>query len=518
MTALQPDWPFMVSTPRTLVNRATLLMLATLLLASASPECWAGPAYRITFSSDVRAQPFTGRVYLFFALPPAQPRTQLNWFQPPPILAADVTAWKPGEPLLLRADDPHTLIFPAQFGSLNFSGYRVQALARFNPLDRESTQGAGNGFSAPAPVPAQDATVSLSIDQVIPSVPFEETEWTKRLVVRSELLSDFHGRDVFLTGAVTLPRNYRKHPDRHFPTIFEVPGFGGTDRAGWRTSPIAEANDRGVEFLRVMLDPSCPLGHHVFANSANNGPVATALVTEFLPALDREFRSIARPEARFLTGHSSGGWSSLWLQINDPDVFGGVWSTAPDPVDFRDFQRINLYRPGENMYVDPQGNRRPLARHGEQTLLWYDDFSRMEQVLGPGGQLHSFEAVFSPRGADGTPARLWNRESGEIDPDVARAWEAYDIRLVLERNWLTLGPQLAGKIHIFMGEQDTFLLEGATSLLKESLQQLGSDAVVEIHPDKDHGSLMTRSLRDRIRREMTSAFLKHFPEWPAGVP
>ncbi len=37
------------------------------------------------------------------------------------------------------------------------------------------------------------------------------------------------------------------------------------------------------------------------------------------------------------SGHSSGGWSSLWLQIEHPEVFGGVWSLAPDPVDFRDF-------------------------------------------------------------------------------------------------------------------------------------------------------------------------------------
>src|SRR5690606_29624520 len=134
----------------------------------------------------------------------------------------------------------------------------------------------------------------------------------------------------------------------------------------------------------VMLDPSCPLGHHVFADSENNGPVGEALITELIPEFDRQFRSIPQSDARFLTGHSSGGWSTLWLQITYPDVFGGVWSTAPDPVDFRDFQRINIYRPGENMYVDAQGGRRPLARVNGRTALWYDDFDWMEHVLGPG--------------------------------------------------------------------------------------------------------------------------------------
>jgi hypothetical protein len=200
--------------------------------------------------------------------------------------------------------------------------------------------------------------------------------------------------------------------------------------------------------------------------------------------------------------------------VTHPDDFAGTWSTAPDPVDFRDFQRINLYRPGENMYVDTAGKRRPLARRGDRVLLWYKGFADMEWTLGYGGQLHSFEAVFSPRGKDGKPLLLWNRKTGRIDTNVAKTWEEYDIRLVLERNWKTLGPQLAGKLHVHVGDQDTFYLDGATVLLKQSLEKLGSDAVVEIHVGKDHGSLMTPQLRARIRREMVATFLKHHPDWP----
>jgi len=181
-------------------------------------------------------------------------------------------------------------------------------------------------------------------------------------------------------------------------------------------------------------------------------------VTEWLPEFERRFRSVAAPHGRFVTGHSSGGWSSLWVQVSHPDVFGGVWSTAPDPIDFRDFSRIDVYRRGENAYRDPAGHRRPIARKGESEVrLWLDDFDHMETVLGPGGQMQSFEAVFSPRGDHGAPRPLWSRTTGEIDPVTARAWEAYDINLVLERNWPTLGPKLRGKLHIHMGEIDTFL-------------------------------------------------------------
>ena len=129
----------------------------------------------------------------------------------------------------------------------------------------------------------------------------------------------------------------------------------------------------------------------------------------------------------------------------------------------------------------------------------------MDDVIGWGGQLGSFEAVFSPLDHDGPPRKLWDRSTGAIDPEVAKAWEAYDIRLVLERNWPVLGPKLKGKLHVITGDLDTFYLEGAVKLLKESLTKLGSDAVVEIVPNRDHGTLLDPELAKRLDREMNAA-------------
>src|SRR5262249_32199048 len=197
-----------------------------------------------------------------------------------------------------------------------------------------------------------------------------------------------------------------------------------------------------------------------------------------------------------------------------PDVFGGVWSTAPDPVDFHDFQQINLYQPGVNMFRDEKGERRPLARSGGKPSIWYQNFSDMEELMGHGGQLAPFQAVFSPREPDGKPRKLWDRKTGKVDSETAKSWEKYDIRLVLERNWETLKPKLAGKLHVYMGDKDTFYLEGAVIKLKESLERLKSDAVVEIFPGRDHGSLMTRALRERIAKEMAEQFRRRHPQTP----
>ncbi|MCA1686826.1 MAG: hypothetical protein LC745_12830, partial [Planctomycetia bacterium] len=199
------------------------------------------------------------------------------------------------------------------------------------------------------------------------------------------------------------------------------------------------------------------------------------------------------------------GWSSLWLQVTYPDAFGGVWSTSPDPVDFRDFQKIDLYAPGANVFRDPVGKRRPIARMGTRVVLYYDRFSKMEDVIGDGGQLHSFEAVFSPLGPDGRPRPLWDRATGAVDRAVALAWQKYDIRLALERGWPALGPKLQGKLHVVVGDRDNFYLEGAAALLKSSLRNLGSDAVVEVVPGRDHSTVVDARLADRFDREMAKA-------------
>jgi hypothetical protein len=488
---------------------STAFVVGFVLLSPATAADW---KFELQFPGTSHSEPFTGRVYLFFGKSDKpEPRLGPNWFAPEPFASLNVADWQPGTPLSITPQSAGLRAFPQPLGDLPLESLHVQAVARFNDWERPVGNGAGNGYSAIVQLPVARMTepVQLVIDQLVPAREFVDTKWSKQLVVRSVLLSEFHRRDVFVKAGVLLPKSYFDQPERRYPVIFNIPGFGGTHFFGRRDEPIDEQNPGEVEFLRVTLDPNCPWGHHVFADSATNGPWGTALVTEWLPEFERQYRSVAAPPGRLLTGHSSGGWSSLWLQVTHPQMFGGVWSTAPDPVDFRDFQRINVYREGENAYRDPAGERRPIARRGaDQVIVWFDDFDRMEQVVGHGGQFESFEAVFSPRGTDGHPLRLWDRTNGAIDPAVARTWEKYDLRLVLERNWPTLGPQLQGKLHVHMGEHDTFYLDGAARLLAESLKTLGSDAVVEIHPGKDHGSLMTPELRDRIRREMAETFLR----------
>jgi S-formylglutathione hydrolase FrmB len=258
------------------------------------------------------------------------------------------------------------------------------------------------------------------------------------------------------------------------------------------------------EMIYVFLNAHCSLGHHVFADSANNGPWGTALEKEFIPYLEKQFRMDARPSGRFLTGHSSGGWSTLWVMVTHPDFFGSTWSTSPDPADFRSFTGPDLTKyPPQNAYMDANGKEYNLVRDRGKELMTVRQYALQEHVLGYfGGQFGSFNAVFSPKGPDGQPMQMFDVETGRIDPFVQKAWEKYDISRLLRDNWKTLGPKLRGKIHVVVGTADTFHLDEPTRLLDAEVKKLGSDARFEYLEDRTHFDLYEGGLRNRFFKEM----------------
>jgi hypothetical protein len=487
------------------MTRSRTAFLSVLLLFLVPLPAAAALEFHLSFDRSAHPRAFTGRVYvMLFSAGTGSLQAGPSWFAAKPFFARDVKDWKPGEIIVF---DRAVLSHPVTLDRIPKGDYSVQAVMDLAGGARSFSRGPGNVWTVLPKVaidPVKSAAVSLRLDRVYSEPVFKDTDRIKLVDIESKLLTAFHKRSTHLRAGIILPESYARSPTRRYPVVYEIPGFSGNHFMAPRA--LNRTNLAGVEVIHVMLDPDCHHGHHVFADSANNGPCGKALIEELIPAIESRFRAVGRPGGRAVTGHSSGGWSSLWLQVRYPDFFGGVWSTAPDPVTFNDFQRIDVYRPAENMFTDHDGKPRPIARRGSTPMLWVKGFSDMDVVMGHGGQLRSFEAVFSERGPDGQPRPLWERKTGAIDPNVAKSWQKYDIRLVLQQNWRTLGPRLRGKLHVYIGEMDNFYLEGATRKLKETLEALGSDAVIELFPGKDHSSLMTTELRSRISREMAAMF------------
>lgn len=485
------------------------VILATFALQDNANACHpAGEPLTFTVSLDAETQPVSGRIYLMFSRRNPMPINGPNWFGPEPFFGIDVEDVKTGD--RIKFDDS-ALGMHGKLSQMKSGKWNVQAILDHDFFNASAANGPGNFFSKTKTIELADGgerNFELSLNEVIAKKPLEDTDTFKLIQYDSKLLSDFHQRPVYEQAAVVLPPSYNTAAKRRYPVYYIITGFGGTLRSiKQRSARSAPAAD-GVEYIRVYLTGQCKWGHHVYANSATNGPRGDALNRELIPLIDEKFRTIAKSTARFVGGHSSGGWSSLWLQVTYPDTFGGVWSTAPDPVDFRNWQGSNIYA-GESVFFDDAGNKRPLARRGTTPSIWYKDFCTMDDVLGRGGQLKSFEAVFSPRDTNGKPKLCWDRETGKPFPEIVEYWKQYDISLKLKNNWPQLKDKLAGKIHVYMGDTDTFYLEGATILLGERMKELGSDAKVEIFAGKDHSNLLDRKMRSRIRTEMSAKFREH---------
>jgi enterochelin esterase-like enzyme len=456
------------------------------------------------------------------------------------IAAQEVARLEPGATVALDAD---VAAFPTPFSRLEPGRYAVQAV-----LDRDHSynytgRGAGDLVSGVVEMdlPAaatQPLTLVAMIPETDPRAPSaNESADVKaaRVAARGDIhsieftspaLSRFWGRPVSLHGWVVTPPDYAAHPGQRYPTVYYTQGFGGTLR-----SLYSVALDRWEEMkagkappmIWVGVDQSSPTGTSEFVNSVNNGPWGEALTAELIPDLERRYRMDARPTGRLLTGHSSGGWAVLWLQVNYPKLFGGAWPTSPDPSDFHAFLQIDLYAPGANMYRGPDGTPWPLARDHGEMLVSVEDYTRREVVVGSyGGQVASFDWVFSPRGADGRPVPMFDRTTGAVDPAVIAYWkEHYDVAEQLRRHWPELRRDLDGKIHLTVGTEDNFYLDGAAHRLEATMQQLGARTDFRYVNGRGHFDLYAvgddpRGLYQAIAREMY-AVARPGSKWTVGA-
>ena len=505
--------------------------------------------FEISYPGTLDGGPITGRVFLIVSKSNrTEPRLQAGSYQASvPFYGADVESLKPGMAAVIDAATPGYQV--ESLKDLPAGEYYVQALLNvYTKVRRKDgheiwvhldqwegqqwNRSPGNLVSEVLRVkidPAKGFDIPLTLTRKLPPVVVPpDTEWVKRVRIESRLLSEFWGHPVYLGATVLLPKGYQEQPGRKYPGIYIQGHFGLNAPFGFTPQPPVTpetpeqrkmrlqrgARETGYEFaqswmadnfprmIAITFQHPTPFYDDSYAvNSANNGPYADALLTELIPYLEKTFRLNAVPEARFLTGGSTGGWESLALQIHHPKFFNGVWSLYPDPVDFRRYQMSDIYE-DDNAFEVPSGEWskliRPLSRDAEgQVTLTMREMSRLEMVLGShsrsGQQITAWDAAYGPVGADGYPRPLWDPQTGKIDREVARYMRdnGFDLRHYLEKNWSKIGPDLVGKIHVYCGDMDNYYLNLAVYLMEDFLTAVESPkagAVFEYgRPKKPHG-------------------------------
>lgn len=457
--------------------------------------------FRVTLGSQFTV-PVSGRAILFLTVGTGAKAVDENPFRPTDVYVAakEVSALNPGGSVDIDTDD---LAFPEGFSSLKPGDYQAQAVLDVGHTYDYSGRAPGDLISDVVPLkdfaPGQGSEPDIELTSLVPARPapklpqgFDRDAHEEDFV--SPALSAFFGHPVHMRAWVVVPPEYGDHAKNRYPTVYWTHGFGGNlFYAELLGSSIYQRMAQGKlpPMIWVMLDESCATGTHEFADSVNNGPWGRALTTEFIQYLEAKYHMDAKASGRFLQGHSSGGWATLQLQVNYPKVFGGTWSTSPDPSDFHDFAGVDLYAAHANIYKRPDGSARPLVRDHANVVGTFEQFARTEWVLGDyGGQLASFEWVFSPRGSNGQPLRMFNRETGDVDPEVMAYWhDHYDLANIVKTTWAQRGRDLRGKIHVIVGTADTFYLDRAAHRFDAVLRGLNANAHFTYLEDRTHFDL-----------------------------
>jgi hypothetical protein len=531
-----------------LATLAAQTLLAFLPVIS-TPAAARAQRARIVLDKSAAPAPVTGRLFLFLArTDDREPRFQAGSYGGSvPFFGVDVSALAPGQAATI---DAGALGFPLEsLRDVPPGDYYAQALlnvyTEFHRADghviwAHMDQWEGQRFNrAPGNLVSdvqrvhvdRDATISLALTRVLPPVEVPaDTKWVKRIKIQSKLLTAFWGRPIYIGATVLLPKGFDEEPGRQYPAIYIQGHFGlgapfGFDpdtaqreSAELRAARLARtAREPGFEFAKSWMSDDFPrmvaitfqhptpyYDDSYAVNSANNGPYADALLTELVPLLEQKFRLIPQSSARLLTGGSTGGWESIALQIHHPDFFGGTWTLYPDPVDFRDYQMTNIYEdtsafvPNTDLATTWVVPERFMSRTPEgQPLLSMRMMSRLEAVLGShersGQQMNAWDAAYGPVGPDGYPKPLWDKLTGHIDKDVAMYMRdhGYDLTYYLQKNWARIGPSLAGKIHVYVGDMDNYYLNLAVYRMEDALRSMTNpkaNAVFEYgRPMKPHG-------------------------------
>jgi putative esterase len=233
-------------------------------------------------------------------------------------------------------------------------------------------------------------------------------------------------------------------------------------------------------FIIIEIQHANPYYDDSYAvNSANLGPYGDAITHELIPYLEKKYRALGGGWARFMYGGSTGGWEALAAQIFYPDEYNGCWAACPDPIDFRAYTVVDIYKDKNAYWSEGPFLRTPrpgMRNWLGQVSITLQAMNRYELALGSKGrsgqQWDIWEAVYSPVGEDGYPKRIWDKTTGAIDPAVAAYWkEHYDLSAILQRDWNRgLGRKLQGKINIYVGDMDNYYLNNAVYLAEDFLK------------------------------------------------
>ncbi len=163
--------------------------------------------------------------------------------------------------------------------------------------------------------------------------------------------------------AIYLPPGYDESA-RRYPVVYLLHGYSDNETAWLQFGEVNATADRAIANREIppmiIVMPDAGVSFYINAQDSSN-PFEDIMITEFVPFIDRTYRTRNNREYRAVSGLSMGGYGSLIYALKHPDMFSAcaAFSSAvftDDEIKAMPVDNYNLLF-GKLFRVDPDGNR-----------------------------------------------------------------------------------------------------------------------------------------------------------------
>lgn len=299
-------------------------------------------------------------------------------------------------------------------------------------------------------------------------------------------------RDVF----VYLPPSYATQPNRRYPVLYFIHGYGATAEAYWKLMVVPEAADKVMnagtvhEMIVVLPDAHTIYDGSMYSNSPTTGNWEAYITHDLVAYIDSHYRTIADRDSRGLAGHSMGGYGTWRLAMKYPDVFSSIYAMSSCCL---------LNNPGAGRGGPPA---RPAQTPGAApaTPPAPPANGANGRGAGRGGRGGGFAnvifaeaAAWSPDPAN--PPKFYDlpNQDGVLHPEIAAKWVANSPLAFVDQYVPSLKKYRA--IAMDVGDMDNLM--SSNKQMDESLTRLGVVHTFEIY-EGNHGNRVKERFETKV--------------------
>lgn len=304
-------------------------------------------------------------------------------------------------------------------------------------------------------------------------------EW--KVLHSKAMEGNLEGNSADRGAFVVTPPGYDEHPEKRYPVVYFLHGYWATPQMYQESMKFDEAVDEaaraGNEVIMVIPDGHSKLKGGFYSNSPTVGNYEAFVGEDLVKWVDATYRTVAKREARGLSGHSMGGYGTMRLAMKYPQTFSSIYAMSACCL--------------SPMKVDEAGAKKIEAMTEEDIAK--ADFGGLAQL--------STLATWSPDPTKGPKyVDTGLKPDGTMDPLVNAKLAANSI-LAMVPQYLPALRQMKA-IGLEVGDKD-FLFNDNTALNAE-LTTYGVAHGWETY-DGDHGN----RIPERIRTKLLPFFAKH---------